>query len=558
MKAIKKQCGVFSALILMLILFPVSVKAEGELYVYSANRISEGCELPADPLNAEIVSTLRITTQPVDFEGKIGETAVFTVVAEGEGLSYQWQVSTDGGKSWVNSSMTGYNTATFKPEIFHQRLSYQFHCVVKDSKGNSVTSNAVKMVKAVTGPKITAQPVDYTGKIGETATFTVAAEGEGLSYRWQVSTDGGKSWVNSSMTGYNTATFKPEISQQRLSYLFHCVVKDSNGNSVTSDAVKMVKAVIGLKITTQPVDYTGKIGETATFTVVAEGEGLSYRWQVSTDGGKSWVNSSMTGYNTASFKPEISQQRLSYQFHCVVKDSRGNSVTSDAVKMVKAVTEPKITTQPVDYTGKIGETATFTVVAEGEDLTYRWQVSTDGGNSWVNSSMAGYSTATFKPEISQQRLSYQFRCVIKDSNGNSVTSSVVKMQTDPLDAYVDQVVMLINQEREAAGLVNVSATSELNSAAKKRAEEIVSEFSHTRPDGSSCFTVMDEYGISWMAVGENIAAGQQTPEQVMTSWMNSDGHRANILGEKFGHVGVGCVYVKGDIYGYYWVQLFTD
>ena len=135
--------------------------------------------------------------------------------------------------------MTGYNTATFKPEISQQRLSYQFHCVVKDSKGNSVTSNAVKMLKALNGPKITTQPSDYEGKIGENATFTVVAEGDGLSYRWQVSTDGGKSWVNSSMTGYNTATFRPQITEQRLSYQFHCVVKDSEGYSVVSDTATM-------------------------------------------------------------------------------------------------------------------------------------------------------------------------------------------------------------------------------------------------------------------------------------------------------------------------------
>ncbi len=123
--------------------------------------------------------------------------------------------------------------------------------------------------------------------------------------------------------------------------------------------------------------------------------------------------------------------------------------------------------------------------------------------------------------------------------------------------YAAAVVDLVNQQRAAAGLGSLTATSELNAAATKRAQEIISTFSHSRPDGSSCFTVLGDYGIAYMACGENIAAGQSTPESVMNSWMNSDGHRANILSGDYSHIGVG--FVKSDSgYGYYWVQLFTN
>ena len=99
-------------------------------------------------------------------------------------------------------------------------------------------------------------------------------------------------------------------------------------------------------------------------------------------------------------------------------------------------------------------------------------------------------------------------------------------------------------------------TAELNAEAQARANEIVTLFDHSSPDGSSCFTVFGEYGVAYMAAGENIAAGQTTPESVMNSWMNSSGHRSNILGGNFGHIGVG--YVQGGSYGHYWVQLFTN
>lgn len=122
-------------------------------------------------------------------------------------------------------------------------------------------------------------------------------------------------------------------------------------------------------------------------------------------------------------------------------------------------------------------------------------------------------------------------------------------------SYEQQVVDLINKERKAEGLSPVTLDTRLQEAAYKRAMETVDVFSHTRPDGTSCFTVLGEFNISYMACGENIAYGQSTPEAVMTAWMNSSGHRANILSEKFGKVGIGYYVVNNTPY---WVQLFTN
>ena len=97
--------------------------------------------------------------------------------------------------------------------------------------------------------------------------------------------------------------------------------------------------------------------------------------------------------------------------------------------------------------------------------------------------------------------------------------------------------------------------SSLCAVAQLRAEETVQSFSHTRPNGTSCFTAIQEAGISGRTMGENIAAGQNSPASVMNSWMNSEGHRANILNGDFTSIGIG--YVKsGSGYGHYWVQMF--
>ena len=123
--------------------------------------------------------------------------------------------------------------------------------------------------------------------------------------------------------------------------------------------------------------------------------------------------------------------------------------------------------------------------------------------------------------------------------------------------YVNQVIDLVNADRAANGLGPVTATAELNQAAAQRAKEIYTLFDHSRPDGTSCFTVLSQYGVSYSSAGENIAAGQSTPSAVETAWMNSPGHRANILTAGFTHIGVG-YYETSDGYRYYWVQLFTN
>ena len=110
-----------------------------------------------------------------------------------------------------------------------------------------------------------------------------------------------------------------------------------------------------------------------------------------------------------------------------------------------------------------------------------------------------------------------------------------------------QVVAEVNAERAQRSLTLLSEDSDLTAAACIRAREIASIFSHTRPDGSSCFTVSEK------AYGENIAKGYGTVDKVMAAWMSSEGHRANILRASYGSIGVCCLQIDGV---YYWVQLF--
>lgn len=124
-----------------------------------------------------------------------------------------------------------------------------------------------------------------------------------------------------------------------------------------------------------------------------------------------------------------------------------------------------------------------------------------------------------------------------------------------LSAFEQEVLDLVNKERAAYGLSALQADSKVQAAAKTRANEILKSFSHTRPDGRAFSTALNEAGATYSGAGENIAKGQRTPEEVVNAWMNSEGHRANILNSKYKYLGVGCV--KSGSSSYAWTQIFT-
>jgi len=113
-----------------------------------------------------------------------------------------------------------------------------------------------------------------------------------------------------------------------------------------------------------------------------------------------------------------------------------------------------------------------------------------------------------------------------------------------------QVIELVNRKRSDAGLDALQREESLMASCNIRAEELVTRFSHTRPDGSQWSTAITTTDITR---GENIAFGQSSAEDVMNAWMNSQGHRENILNVNYTHIGVGCYKHNGILY---WVQLF--
>ncbi|RSK51797.1 CAP domain-containing protein [Bacillus canaveralius] len=122
-----------------------------------------------------------------------------------------------------------------------------------------------------------------------------------------------------------------------------------------------------------------------------------------------------------------------------------------------------------------------------------------------------------------------------------------------VSAFEQQVLDLTNQERAKHGIPALKLDVELSKVAREKSRDMQAKgyFSHTSPTYGSPFDMMKQFGISYKSAGENIAMGQRSPQEVVTAWMNSEGHRKNILNPSYTNLGVGHV-----AQGNYWTQMF--
>ena len=349
-----------------------------------------------------------ITAQPQDYVGPVGDTAVFGVTATGDGLTYRWQFRDVDG-TWRNSTSTA---STVSCPIRTDRNGREYRCIVTDVFGNTQTSEAAKIIVG-TPLAVTGQPQDYVGSVGGTAVFGVTAAGDGLTYRWQFRDVNGE-WRNSASTA---STVSCEIRTDRNGREYRCIVKDAYGNTLTSEAAKIMVGT-PLAVTAQPQDYIGPVGGTAVIGVTATGDGLTYRWQFRDVNG-AWRNSTST---ESTVTCPIRTDRNGREYRCVVTDAYGNTLTSEAAKIVVG-TPLAVTAQPQDYYGPVGDTAVFGVTATGDGLTYRWQFR-DVNGAWRNSAS---TASTVSCEIRADRSGREYRCVVTDAYGNTRTSEAAEI-----------------------------------------------------------------------------------------------------------------------------------
>ncbi len=230
------------------------------------------------------------------------------------------------------------------------------------------------------------------------------------------------------------------------------------------------------------------------------------------------------------------------------------------------------TTESVSVTEPTAVPTTESVTTTEPPTTTKEQITTQKQTTTEEPAAAQPTTTTKKPAATQPTTTVQKPAVTqptttakKPAVTQPTTTTKKPAATQPQTTtkkpavttagLQQEVFQLVNTERKKQGLPALRYGSEFQKAADIRAEEIVKSFSHTRPNGSSCFTIFDDLKLTgYWGWGENIAYGYPSAKAVMNGWMNSDGHRANILKTDFTGIAVG-VYITGGTY--YWVQLFV-
>ena len=266
-----------------------------------------------------------ITNTLADVEVAIGEKFSITVEATGEGLTYQWFYMNKGGKEFAPSAFTGKSYAMTMAEYCNGR---QVYCVVTDANGNTVTSNTVTITRPALELKLNAQLENVEAAIGEKFSITVDATGDGLTYQWYYSDNGGKSFATSSFKGKSYAMTMASYCHGRQVY---CVITDAYGNKVTTNTVTITRPAMNATIVDYTADVKAAAGERAFVTVNATGDGLTYKWFYKNKNGKTFAASSITGKTYAVSMASYCDMR---EVYCVITDAYGNTVTTKPFTLV--------------------------------------------------------------------------------------------------------------------------------------------------------------------------------------------------------------------------------
>lgn len=185
-----------------------------------------------------------------------------------------------------------------------------------------------------------------------------------------------------------------------------------------------------------------------------------------------------------------------------------------------------------------------------------WEDS-DSGDDYQNSDGESYGDG----DSSDNSEETDIPSASEDVNSDYNLLARAQINTVTYSAYANEVLRLVNIERTNAGVAPLVLDEALCNAANMRAIEMdcTGVFEHKRPNGNSCFEVYDICNVEWQsACGENIAAGQATPEDVMKSWLSSAGHKANILSPEYTKMGLGySVGLSNGQYRGYWAQEFV-
>lgn len=372
-----------------------------------------------------------ITSQPANTTVCEGTNAVFTVTGSGSISSYQWQVNTGSGfvdiAGETNATLT-LNAVTVAMSGNQYRVNV-FSCTAVPITSDAATLTVNSLVTIGT------QPAPATLCAGGNTSFTVAASGTGVTYQWQYASACGGTFSN--LAGETAATLTLSNVTLANAGAYQAVVTGTC-NTVTSSCVTLT-VNSPVTISTQPANVEICLPlNTASFSVAAAGTGLTYQWQVSTNGGANW--SDITGETGSTLNlTGITAAFNGNQYRVVLNGTCTSNLNSSAATLT--VNSPvDITTHPADVSSCEGSSVSFNVVATGSTITYQWQVSVNGGAFVDLTNTAPFSgvttsTLTINP-VTVSLNGYAFRVIVSGIPCGSVTSNTAMLEANALPVVV--------------------------------------------------------------------------------------------------------------------------
>jgi RHS repeat-associated protein len=380
---------------------------------------------------------IKILAQPLHQTICSGDPANLTVAATGSGLTYQWQISTDGANSWSN--IKGATSASYT-NISSSSMNDNFYrCAVISGSCGTIYSDTASL-SIISSATIISQPASQSVCEGEKASFAFEIIGSGLMYQWQQ--DSVSSWKN--IKGANDSVYNVIPTSSLDNHKYRCVVT-SICNKIFTSAVASLTVITQPQITLQPVNRSTCPGNDIKFAINTIGEGLSYQWQSKSD----TVWNDITGETDSTYQTLADTTLNDIQYRCTVKGSCGTIVVSNPAQLT---IKKLIKTQPSDLTVCSGALAKFYIIPLSSDVTYQWQ--TYDSLSLVNIEGATDSSLTITTADSLNGRKY--RCVVTSSLGTEI-SQVVKLTVNTLPTITMQPVSIMLCDGDATGF-SITAT----------------------------------------------------------------------------------------------------
>lgn len=397
---------------------------------------------------------VNITVMPISETVTPNSTAAFGVIATGTGLTYQWQVSSNGGTSYTNVSdddvYDGATTATLLINDVDGLDMYMYKVTVSGtSPCGSITTTAATL--SISDIGITSHPASVTicDPGAGTASFAVATTGDGLTFEWQQNSGAGWTALTNgtvggvTYSGADTNTLSLSgLTAANTTWRYRAYVQDGAANATSNEATLTVNSAPA--ISQQPENQIAcSSGSTRNFTVVAAGTGLTYQWQYATTSGGTYSNVNnatptgvtYAGATSATLSVTTSPSTPSnatYYYRVVISGTAPCSATTSGVATL-SINAPAITTAPANATVVKNNAATFTVATSAPSPTYQWQFSTTSGGTYADvtdstptgATYSGAQTATLTVNAGSTMASgngYWYRVVVT-SGGCSVASA---------------------------------------------------------------------------------------------------------------------------------------